>query len=336
MRARNFSIFLILIAFLTPVQALGKFSGYLAFQYIKGQEQTNITDGSFGNSQLGLIFSDEIAPKIDYVAEIRFKEESRIEIEQAWVGFNLSDLLNLKLGMYVVPFGKYNQMNRPHQTMLINAPLIIEEMFPSSWRDIGIQLEGRTGGIHYSAYMGNGLYESVNLEGSQQFKDNNLNKAMGGRLSTALSESLEVGVSYYRGKYDDANERDLILQGADLFWSSEGVQILAEYLKANIKNPEGFTEGKVEGFYVQGSFESGSLRPVVSYQWLEYEDPFHGQGFTSTTPGAGISEDISRWALGLVYLASENVFLSFEYDFNREKNLEIKNNSYSLQVALSF
>ena len=208
MRARNLSVFLVLAALLTPVQALGKISGYFAFQYVKGQEQTNIKDGSFGNSQLGLIFSDEIAPNINYVAEIRFKEENRIEIEQAWVGFDLSELLNFKLGMYVVPFGKYNQINRPHQTMLINSPLIIEKMFPPSWRDIGVQLEGRTGGIYYSAYMGNGLYESEDLEGSQQFQDNNLNKAMGGRLGTALSESLEVALSYYRGKYDEANERE--------------------------------------------------------------------------------------------------------------------------------
>ena len=336
MRARNFSIFLILAVFFTPVHVQGKIFGYLSFEYVKGQEQTDVTDGSFRKSQLGLIFSDEIAPKIDYVAEIRFKEESRIEIEQAWVGFNLSDSLNLKLGMYVVPFGKYNQMNRPHQTMLINAPLIIEKMFPSSWRDIGIQLEGRTGGIHYSAYMGNGLHESVNLEGSQQFKDNNLNKAMGARLGAALSQSMEVAFSYYTGKYDEANERDLTLQGVDLIWSSEGLQILSEYLRGTLQNPENFSEGKVEGFYIQASFESGILRPVVSYQRLKYEDPFHGQGFSSTDPGAGIREEKNRWALGLVYFASENVFLTFEYDFNREKDLEIKNNSYSFQVAISF
>jgi hypothetical protein len=285
---------------------------------------------------LGLIFSDELAPRIDYVAEIRFKEESRIEIEQAWVGFNLSNSLKLRLGMYVVPFGKYNLINRPHQTMLINAPLIIEKMFPSSWRDIGIQLEGRTGGIYYSAYIGNGLYESENLEGSQQFKDNNLNKAKGARLGTALGQSLEVAFSYYKGKYDEANERDLILQGIDLIWSSEGLQILSEYLRGTLQNPENFSEGKIEGYYIQASFESGILRPVVSYQRLKYEDLFHGQGFSSTDPGAGIREEKNRWALGLVYFASENVFLTFEYDFNREKDLELKNNSFSLQVAISF
>jgi hypothetical protein len=335
MRARNFSIFLILAVFLTPAHALGKTSGYLSFEYIKGQEQSDVTDGSFRKSQFGLIFSDEIAPRIDYVAEIRFKEESRIELEQAWAGFNLSNLLNFKLGLYIVPFGKYNQENRPHQTMLINAPLVVEKMFPPSWRDVGVLLEGRTGGIYYSAYWGNGLYESENLGGSQQFTDNNLDKAKGARLGTALSQSLEVALSYYRGKYDEENERDLIFQGIDLIWSSEGIKILSEYLKGTLENPEGFSEGKIEGYYIQASFETGTLRPVFSYQRLKYEDPFHGQGF-SPGPGTGISEEKNRWSLGLVYFASENVFLKFEYDLNREKDPEIKDNSYSFQAALSF
>jgi hypothetical protein len=336
MKVRIFSIFLILSVFLAPVHVLGKISGYLSFEYIKGQDQSDLADGSFRNSQLGLIFSDELAPRIDYLAEIRFKEESRIELEQAWVGFNLSNLMNFKLGLYIVPFGRYNQANRPHQTMLINAPLIVEKMFPPSWRDVGVRLEGRTGNIYYSAFWGNGLFESENLEDGQQFRDNNLNKAKGARLGAKVSQALEVAVSYYRGKYDDENERDLIFQGIDLIWSSEGLEIISEYLMGTVKNPENFSEGKVEGYYVQTSFESGTLRPVVSYQRLKYEDPFHGQGFVSPGPGEGISEEKNRWSFGLVYFASETVFLKFEYDLNRENDPKIKDNSYSFQVCLSF
>jgi len=336
MKVRIFCIFLILSVFLAPVCVLGKTSGYLSFEYIKGQDQSDLVDGSFRNSQFGLIFSDKIAPRIDYAAEFRFKEESRIELEQAWVGFNLSNSLNFKLGLYIVPFGKYNLINRPNQTMLINAPLIVEKMFPPSWKDMGVLLEGRTGNIYYSGYLGNGLFESENLGESQQLEDNNLNKAKGARLGTALSQSLEVAFSYYRGKYDEANERDLILQGIDLIWSSEGFQILSEYLRGTLQNPENFSEGKIEGYYIQVSFESSNFRPVGSYQRLKYEDPFHGQGFSSADPGAGISEEKKRWTLGFMYFASENVFLKFEYDFNREKDLEIKNNSYSFQVSLSF
>ncbi len=336
MKVRIFSILLVLSVFIAPLPVLGKISGYLSFEYIKGQDQSDQANGSFRNSQLGLIFSDEIARRIDYVAEIRFREESRIELEQAWVGFNLSNLFNFKFGLYIVPFGRYNQANRPHQTMVINAPLIIEKMLPPSWRDIGVKLEGRTGNIYYSAFWGNGLFEGENLGRSQQFSDNNLNKARGVRLGAEVSQSLEVALSYYRGKYDDTNERDLIFRAIDLIWSSEGLQIISEYLKGNIQNPENFSEGKVEGYYVQASFESGKLRPVVSYQRLKYEDPFHGQGFSSLDPGAGISEEKNRWGLGLVYLASENVFIKFEYDLNREKDPKIKDNSYSFQVCLSF
>ena len=336
MKIRFFSIFLILSVFIAPVQVLGKISGYLSFEYIKGQDQSDQANGSFRNSQLGLIFSNELAPRIDYVAEIRFKEETRIELEQAWVGFNLSNLMNFKLGLYIVPFGKYNQANRPHQTMLINAPLIVEKMFPPSWRDVGVQLEGRTGNIYYSAFLGNGLFESENLGGGQQFRDNNLNKAKGARLGAQVSQSLEVAFSYYKGKYDDENERDLIFQGIDLIWSSEGLQIISEYLMGTVKNPSPFPEGKVEGYYVQASFESGKLRPVVSYQQLKYDDDFHGQGFSYPGPGDGISEEKNRWSLGLVYFASETVFLKFEYDLNREKDPKIKDNTYSFQVCLSF
>jgi hypothetical protein len=341
MRGRSFRIFLILAVFLSPLHVLGRTYGYLSFEYVKGQGQSDLAAGSFRNSQFGLIFSNEITAKVDYVAEIRFREESRIELEQAWVGLNLSGLLNFKLGLYIVPFGKYNQVNRPHQTMLINTPLVVDKMFPSSWRDIGVKLEGKTGSIFYSAYLGNGLYESEDLGESQQFEDNNQDKARGARLGAALSESLEVAFSYYRGKYDEENERDLILQGIDLVWLSEGYQILSEYLRGTLQNPENFSEGKVEGYYIQVASESGKLRPVLSYQRLKYDDPFHGQGFISQglinpVPGAGISEEKKRWTLGLVYFVSGTVFLKFEYDINREKDPEIKYNSYSFQACLSF
>ncbi len=96
MKIRIFSILFILSVFLAPLRVQGKIFGYLSFEYLKGQEQTNVTDGSFRKSQLGLIFSDEIAPRINYAAEFRLREENRIELDQAWVGFNLSTSLNFK------------------------------------------------------------------------------------------------------------------------------------------------------------------------------------------------------------------------------------------------
>ncbi|MEE9390088.1 MAG: hypothetical protein V3U91_02485, partial [Candidatus Aminicenantaceae bacterium] len=117
MKPKILSIFLLFFVIFTPVQ--GKITGYLSFEYTKGQRQTDISNGSFQNAQFGLIFSGDIATKIDYTSEIRFQGDDRVGIYQALVGFRPSDSFVLKLGLFLVPFGKYNQSNRPHQTMLI-------------------------------------------------------------------------------------------------------------------------------------------------------------------------------------------------------------------------
>ena len=328
---------LILIFFVFISQAQSKTNGYLSFEYLKGQEESGISWGTFQKAQFGLIFSGEIATKVDYVAEIRFRNESKVEMEQAYLRVNPSSTFSLKLGLYLVPFGRYNSANRPHQTMLVKNPLPIENFFPFSWRDVGILAEGKLRGFFYSAYLGNGLAETKDLKTAQQFKDNNKDKGKGIRIGLSLSRELEAAFSYYRGKYDEGNSRNLILKGVDLSWVSEGFIILSEYLRAELENPSGFIAGKAEGYFFQVSYDIEQIRPVGSYQKLTYQDIFHGQDFmTPEHEGKGISDDRSRWTLGLVYLASQNVFFKVEYEFNREREIEIKNNLLLLQVALYF
>jgi len=335
MKPKILSIFLLFFVIFTPVQ--GKITGYLSFEYTKGQRQTDISNGSFQNAQFGLIFSGDIATKIDYTSEIRFQGDDRVGIYQALVGFRPSDSFVLKLGLFLVPFGKYNQSNRPHQTMLINSPLNVEKIFPSHWRDMGILVEGKISGLAYSAYIGNGVRESETIKEGQQFKDNNADKGKGIRVGYSLSQGFEVGYSLYSGKYDEGNKRDLTLHGFDLTWMAKDFYILSEYTRAYMENPENFQRGEAEGYFVQVLFDMGGLRPVVSYQWLKYEDPFHGQGYISSDySGRGISEEKTRWALGLLFIASENIFFKVEYDINKEKDFEIKDNTISVQVAISF
>jgi hypothetical protein len=81
----------------------------------------------------------------------------------------------------------------------------------------------------------------------------------------------------------------------------------------------------------------GDYSPWASYQTLDYTDPFHGSGWVEgVSPGSGISSHQSRWAIGLVYSASADVLIKFEYDFNREGEVELKNNVFYVQVALHF
>jgi hypothetical protein len=219
--------------------------------------------------------------------------------------------------------------------MLVKAPLHVDELYPSSWRDIGLLAEGKWGGIVYSAYLGNGLAEESRLSRSQQFSDNNKDKGKGARVGLSLGDGLEGAVSYYVSKYDQGSERNLVLKGVDLKWLMEGFQLISEYARADLENPSPFPKGKAEGYFVQISFNISGLRPVGSYQKLSYRDPFHGEGFAGSE-GLGIDEEKIRWTIGLVYYASSNVVFKVEYDLNREREQEINNNILLVQMALNF
>jgi hypothetical protein len=314
-----------------------RMNGYFSMDFLKGQNQSPYARGSTENIRAGLIFSGEWTPQFSYALEVQTKEAMKPEIEQAWAGFASSEAFQLKVGLYLVPFGKYNASGRAFQTSLVESPYPVGEFCPSSWRDLGVLVEGKIGFLQYAAYLGNGLAEAENLGAGQQFKDNNSDKGKGVRLAFTPSQNLEVGFSYYTGKYDDANERNLSLQGLDATWTATNFNMKAEYSRAFVDNPAPLSRGKAEGFFVELWINLGTLSPVLAYEKSKYEDAFHGLQFAAPLQsGLGIFSDHNRWAFGFVYSPHENILLKVEYELNREKNLELQDNIFRAQVAVHF
>lgn len=335
MKIRRFLVFFLFLYL--SLQAFGKTTGYLSFDYSKGQEHSNTARGTFHNVRLGLMFSSDETNAFNYLAEVSSYDEFDIEIEQAWLGLKSSDAFHLKLGLFLVPFGRYNQSNRAHQTVLIYTPLNVDNIFPRRWKDLGVLLEGRLRSFFYSAYIGNGLFENMNLKSGQQYKDNNKNKGKGVRLGLSLGQGIDVAYSQYEGKYDEMNERSINIRGVDMAWTSKSIQIFSEYNEAHTENPPGFENGKADGYFIQVSFDMGSFFPVFSYQKLNYTDEFHGEGFTGPLGvGKGIAIDRKRWTVGCVYFPSQNILFKLEYDWNRDTANEKKDNVFSMQAAVSF
>lgn len=312
-------------------------NGYLSVDYLDGQNESAYPYGTLQNPRLGLIFSGFLAAKVNYVAEVVLQQDKQVELNQTLLGFSVSNAFYFNLGLYLVPFGKYNENSRAHETFLVEPPMNVKYFYPAMWRDIGVQVSGTVVGLLYSAYVGNGLAENDWLYEGQQFKDNNRDKAFGGRAAWNIDQKFEVGYSYYRGKYDENNSRNLILQCVDVSFLSQNYRLAGEYTWADNENPEDYEDGSGKGYFALLAFNIQGLWPAVSYQRYEYKDPFHGEGFLSPLfPGLGISEDRERWALGLVYNLSQTAFLKVEYQFNREKDITIKNDMLLAQVAVSF
>jgi hypothetical protein len=334
---KNKSIAFIVALILVAVPALGQISGYVSANFYKSQEDGDYFKGTFGDPLFGLIFTGDISTGFSYGAEFRISDISDIEVDQAWVGLSASEAFTLQGGLYLVPFGIYNRINRPHETALIVSPLHVAYCYPQHWRDIGVSVDGKVGGFVFQGYLGNGLQEGQTLRDGQQFEDNNKNKGKGGRIGWQASKGFELAYSINDGKYDDENSRNLTLHGVDVNWVTEDWQIMGEYTKAIIKNPENTAQGEAEGYFIQVVVYMDQLQPFVSYQKLNYTDPYHGVGFSALYgPGEGISIDRNRWALGVVYMPAPNLFIKFEYDFNREKPVSKRDDIWAVQAAVRF
>jgi len=311
--------------------------GYLYFDFSQSQEDGLFSNGRAGGLGAGVFLAGALSGQFSYMLEARLMPENEVKIEQAWLGFSPSKSLRFTLGHFLVPFGRFNQANRPHERFLVQVPLVCERAYPASWRELGLQAWGKSGFLNIAAFIGNGLAESESASGGQQFGDNNADKAWGGRLGVQPDQSLELGFSYYKGKYDALGTRNLTMLGADAAWTTRDYQVLAEYIKADRANPDPWGQGITEGYFVQMAIKYSDFSPVVSYQKVKDNDPFHGPGWASPDQaGAGLALDQTRWALGLIYLPVPNVRLKAEYDFNRETGVALKDDLWSVQAAITF
>jgi hypothetical protein len=310
--------------------------GYLSFEYLKGQSESGSSQGSFENFRGGLFAAGTLAQRIDFILEARVRTESGVDLIQGLVGYKLTARSSFRLGVFLVPFGKYNESNRPYQTVLIRPPLNIEGTYPENWRDVGLSVQGRENFLSYAAFYGNGLGEKDGAAAGQLFKDINKDKGKGGRLGIIIGEGFEVGGSYYSGKFDRANSLRLKLEGLDLTWVTKDYEVRGEYTRASWKNPGEIAAGTAEGFYALLCLNYGKIQPVVSFQ--KYDPGNAGPGYRLLESGAGFEAAgrRTRWALGARYTLDSAFVIKIEYDINREKTTVLKNNVLQIQAALSF
>ncbi len=311
-----------------PARAQVKVGGYLALEYLKGQDESSAPHGRIENLLAGFLAGGALADgKFGFAVEARARGVSTFDLVQAWAAYLPSRAINVRGGLFLVPFGRWNRASRPHETLLIRTPLNIEYLYPAFWRELGLLVEGEIGVLNYAAYIGNGLAEADEPWTGQQFTDNNTDKAKGGRIGLSLGPAIQTGVSYYIGKYDELNMRDLILEGADLSWVTALWEVHAEYTKALLENPQPFERGKSEGFAVWTTMNFRGFQAVGSYQQVKYVDAYHGEG---------IDLDRNRWTAGLRWVINATVFIKAEYAWNGEKGTALRDNQFQAQLGLSF
>ncbi|RAP32209.1 hypothetical protein DID76_00980 [Candidatus Marinamargulisbacteria bacterium SCGC AG-414-C22] len=257
-------------------------------------------------------------------------QKGEIKIEQAWLDYKLSDTLTNRIGIILVPFGRVNVLHDSNLRDATQRPLYSKYIVPSTWFDTGTGFHGKMSyndvDFGYEVYVVNGLADTDDLttddikssngirKARPNYKiDNNNNKALAGRVFISPRIGFDVGYSFYQGKYDDDNSKNIALNGMDLFFKKGKHEFIAEYAIASIDSNSGTVPKKMDGGYIE--FRSHVLQTYLKSKLFSFKRPiitvFARTGFVNTDHATDYVT--YRYTLGFNFRPVESVVYKLEF-----------------------
>ncbi|MDE3741083.1 hypothetical protein [Maribacter polysaccharolyticus] len=321
--------------------------GHTGFEYMKSGDEKEST---FLGSAFAPIFLFKHSDKLMFEAELEFvleNNELEVGLEYADVMYVLNKNMTIRAGKFLLPFGTF--MERLHPAWINRLPTRPlgfghDGIAPSS--GIGVELRGAfdLGGpsLNYSVYSTNGPRlkdgsvepEEAGMLMFQNFEDNNLSKAIGGRLGLLpfADSSTEIGISAY--STSGVGEEDSVYEdiGAFLYALdfafvkqipaiSGLVDIKAQYNSSNVDTAtfiETHEDGDEEAYSFDNQSDSFygqlSYRPTMADSDFMKKLEFVGRYSDFNAPeGAEWEEKSIQYAFGINYWLTWRSVIKMSY-----------------------
>lgn len=314
--------------------------GYLYTEYFRTPEKAK----NFDIHYLAVYISGWATDKIYYFGEFELEHGGvggyNTFVEQAYIDYWFTPNIALKIGALLTPFNRFDEFHDPLSNYIITRPQVSREIGVSAWKDVGADLHGyfnlsEKTSLSFDLYTINGLGDGTDLRHSRQYRDNNEDLAMGGRLNLMVGDMLEIGGSVYSGAWDDDGKYNLNMMGSHLMLHTSFFDLYGEYAKATSENPDPADDGDMSGYFVQASKLIGShFRPTIRYGALDYLDTGDLLG---RSIGKG-NKDVKEIAIGLTYYPTNKVAFKVEYTLFKEGDriVEKDNDQLGFQAAIRF
>lgn len=98
-----------------------------------------------------LFFGHQFNDRLSFHSEVEWEhavtsagDQGEVEIEQAYLNYNFSQGVNLKAGLFLMPFGFINQSHEPPSFYGVDRNFVETRIIPSTWREGGIGFYGST------------------------------------------------------------------------------------------------------------------------------------------------------------------------------------------------
>lgn len=274
------------------------FGGYAEVLY----NQPESLNGEIDVQRLILLFGYKFDDRTQFVTEVEFEHVKEVYIEQAFVNYALSNSLNVRAGLMLVPMGIINEYHEPTTFNGVERPSLDNKLVPSTWREIGIGVSGRSDGLslRYQAYIFNGFLSHNGVDGlikgsnglrsgrqkgaESVFRTPNLSM----KLDYYGINGLRLGLSGYFGStqaddevFDTAGSTvSMSMLGLDTRYAFRKFTARGQYITTTFNDAEAYNQftGKdlgsgMSGYYIEGAY---NLLPITNRQrlfaFVRYED----------------------------------------------------------------
>ena len=186
-----------------------RIGGYAEMHYNAPEDGTTQLDFH----RFVLLISKPISDWIFFNSEVELEhafveggeEAGELELEQAWLQFQLNPTLGVRAGIVLAPVGLINPRHEPTSFYGVERPDFHRVIIPTTWFDYGAGVVGQAGDVSYEAYLmspldANGFRGSDAIRSGRQkaFESETESLAITGMARYRLP-GVAVGLSFWRG-----------------------------------------------------------------------------------------------------------------------------------------
>ena len=298
-------------------------------------------NGELDVQRLVLLFGYKFNDKTQFVTEVELEHVNEVFVEQAFLQYGLSDNVNLRGGLMLVPMGIVNEYHEPTTFNGVERPSIDGSIVPTTWREIGLGVAGKfdDASLRYQAYIFNG-FSSLNgtktLGGSNGLRNgrqkgikstvNTPNFA--GKLDYYGLPGLRLGLSGYFGRTqaeDDVQDIDgadvgIFMLGFDARYAYQRFTARGQFIHASISDSEAYNTlnsatlgSALQGWYLEAAY---NLLPQTKQQQLfafaRYEDYDTNKSVEGVLT-RNLAYDRNEWTVGLSYKMAPGAVFKADY-----------------------
>lgn len=315
--------------------------------------QSEGDNGELDVQRLVLLFGYKFSDKVQFVTEVELEHVEEVYVEQAFLQYSLSDRVNLRGGLMLVPMGIVNEYHEPTTFNGVERPSMDKSIVPTTWREIGVGVSGRFDEISlgYQAYVFTG-FASVNGSKVLGGKDGLRNGRQKGIQSTVDSPNLSakldyyglpglrLGLSGYVGRsqaQDDVEDIDgssvgLSMVGLDARYAYKRLTARGQFVYAGLTDTEAYNElyydldadptqglgSAMQGWYLEAAF---NLLPLTKEQQLYAFARYEDYDTNAKVEGDLLENDAfnrTEWTLGLSYKLTPGAVVKADYQFKND------------------